>query len=207
MDPSIWGPKLWDAVTLAAYRLTREDCLLLFEEMKLLIPCSHCLKSYVHYCSIIPPEKYSGPIEKWIWTIHDMVNQKLGKQSAPYSRIESRFKTFTHPVSPFDIYDVLLIIATQVKTDKALTAFSNVVPIFKKLIRPVEFSECLIIPNQDIIADTLWVHILTCRNAFHEKIGEEKISREMAKNQYFHSQPQINTEKLQASSRSRRRRR
>ena len=165
------------------------------------------LNSYVYYYSQIPPEKYLGPPEKWIWTIHDMVNQKLGKHTAPYSRIELRFKTFTHPVSPYDIYDILLIIATQVKTQEAMLVFNEILPIYKKMIRPAELSEFLTTPSDDIVAETLWVHILTCKNALHERVGETKVSRESAKAQYFDTPSPINTEKRQTSTRSRRRRR
>lgn len=207
MDPNVWGPKLWDTVILASFRLPKEDSLEVFKAMKHLIPCTHCLNSYVYYYSLIPPEKHSGPPEKWIWTIHDMVNQKLGKHTAPFSRIETRFKTFTHPVSPYDIFDILLIIATQVKTEEALCAFKTILPIYKKLIRPVQFSEFLTVPSDDIVAETLWVHILTCKNALHEKVGEDKVSRESAKAQYFDPPDQVNTEKQPTPSKSRRRRR
>lgn len=205
MDPNIWGPKLWDTVILASFRLPKEDALEVFSAMKHLIPCAHCLNSYVYYYSQIPPEKYSGPPEKWIWTIHDMVNQKLGKHSSPYSRIESRFKTFTHPVSPYDIYDILLIIAMQVKTEEAFIAFKTLLPIYKKLIRPTELSDFLTPPSDDIITNTLWLHILNCKNAFHEKVGEEIVSRDSAQTQYFPPAPP-KTEKSQ-TVKSRRRRR
>lgn len=206
MDPNVWGPKLWDTIILCTYRLSTEESLLLFKAMTELIPCSHCLNSYKYFYNKLSPEKYTGGPEKWIWTIHDMVNQKLGKHGAPFSRIDARYKTFTHPVSVYDVFDILIIIATQVKTDESLQAFKSIIPLYKQLIRPTDFSEFLTLPNDDVTELTLWVHLLDCKNNFHVKVGEERISRENAIVQYFDSQPQINAEKIKSKSRRSRKR-
>ena len=117
-----------------------------------------------------------------------------------------------HNLSMYQKKNVNLIgecvaLVTQVKTEEALCAFKTILPIYKKLIRPVQFSEFLTIPSDDIVAETLWVHILTCKNALHEKVGEDKVSRESAKAQYFDPPDQVNTEKQPTPSKSRRRRR
>ena len=204
MDPNVWGPKLWDTLVFGAFHLPREDSLVLYDSMNQLIPCSHCLNSYKLYYGKVPPTKYSGPLEKWIWTIHDLVNQKLGKHSAPFSRIASRYKMFTHTVSIYDIFDVLIIIATQVKTPESLASFRMVVPIYQKMIRPTMYCDCLVVPSDDVTPPTLWLQVLDCKNNFHARVDEARTTREMAITQYFESQPVIDTTKIKGPGRRRR---
>lgn len=183
MDPTIWGPKLWDCLFMCAKLLPNSEAKSVFKSMCTLIPCVHCRDSYNYYYKIVPPDRH--PPLKWLYVIHDMVNQKLGKQCPPFSRISDRLHCFTHYVSPYDVYDILIIIARAVDSEDAVVDFHTIVPLFQKIIRPTNLGVYLKLPAKSTSSPaTLWLSMLACKNDFHKSLGEEKVSREKANEQY-----------------------
>lgn len=208
MDPTTWGPKLWDCLFATMHTLSRQDSLVVLRCMKTLIPCVHCLNSYVYYYDQMPPAKYlesdakRNPT-KWLWVIHDMVNQKLGKQCLAYSRLEARLQTFSHIVSPYDVYDICIIMSMQASTDAAIADMRTVLPLFAKIVRPSAMGAFLTAPPADLATPaTLWVHVLSCKNKMHEHVGEPVVTREQAIAQYAKAKaPSVDEQVKKVSSR------
>ena len=150
----------------------------------------------------IGDDDYSGA--KWLWTIHDMVNQKLGKQCIPFSVMVNRYKTFTHLASVYDIIDVCALLAIQAETVESTLALVKIVPILRSCIRPSSQRQCL----SDVTAefatpDNIWIHFVNCRNKLNESVGEACITIEQAHAQYSHAKIYIEpTTKVPSSSTS-----
>ena len=86
LDPEIWGPLFWDMLFMISFR-ANESCNThlhkLLQLLDFVIPCSDCRKSYMLFRQneVSIPTTYEDPLwaAKWIWVVHDYVNQKLSK--------------------------------------------------------------------------------------------------------------------------------
>lgn len=110
MDPAIWGPKTWDVLFVAALNLDPSEVAPLVELYAECLPCVHCRRSFAVYRGQMPCESMSGSRDslfKWVWAMHDMVNQKLGKPSLTMDRARRRYQSFSSYVSCTDVVDVL----------------------------------------------------------------------------------------------------
>jgi hypothetical protein len=104
MDPLIWGPPVWTWLTSMAFRCydesNRQDVLCILTSLSECLPCPHCRVSYASYCErIVPTVVIDGNQDsalKWVWTIHDMVNQKLGKPCLAYSKLTRRLHALSN---------------------------------------------------------------------------------------------------------------
>ena len=115
-DPNIWGPPMWDLLFTFAYKLpddVKEKVFTdLFRQLELVLPCQHCRRSYIMYRKQVP--KKDEPAE-WLWMIHDMVNQNLGKICIEYGKLESRHAVFTCLTHPFTVIDLFCIMSNIIK--------------------------------------------------------------------------------------------
>ena len=110
MDPSIWGPKVWDFLLNISLKADPQYVLPVIDMYAACLPCIHCRRSFKEYCKQLPPTsmaKSSEELFKWVWTMHDMVNQKLGKQSLTYEKTKRRYSTFMCYISCIDVVDIL----------------------------------------------------------------------------------------------------
>lgn len=133
MDPNVWGPCLWDLMFTLAFKTEPNaanisDLQHLFILLEHVMPCSHCRRSYALYRKQVSPTS-SITVSKhrsaalWLWTIHDMVNQKLGKICISFDRLERRHDATTFITHDLLALDVLTMIVLSVKSsirDKAV---------------------------------------------------------------------------------------
>jgi hypothetical protein len=108
-DPQVWGPPLWDLLFTFAFQAPTSHLgaiIDLFACLEYVLPCEECRKSYATYRKQTLPltslrtSKVTAP--QWLWTMHDMVNQKLDKPSFPYERVvfkHQHMKCLAHPLS------------------------------------------------------------------------------------------------------------
>ena len=122
MDPNVWGPPLWDALFFVAFCRNEqcEDLKTLFGLLEKVIPCQHCRRSYTMYRREVPPTStiradVPNAAAAWLWTIHDMVNQKLGKVCISFDRLVKRHATFTALTSDSVLLDLFCILALAAK--------------------------------------------------------------------------------------------
>ena len=130
---STWGPTTWDVLfTLAIHHDRAErkhvwSCFLVLGEV---LPCSRCRKSYIKFLEKYPPdvkrcvEREPDYAARWLWSVKDMVNQKLGKSYTSYPSAHARYTAFSSLVSDGLVRDMLRIFlrAEEVHAD-ALCGF------------------------------------------------------------------------------------
>ena len=122
MDPNVWGPPLWDMLFTIAFHCPQcsselQDLFVLLEKV---IPCRECRKSYATYrrqvkTTTVIRADTPNSAAMWLWTIHDMVNQKIGKICISFNKLEKRHRTMTVLTHDLSIFDLFCIIAIGAK--------------------------------------------------------------------------------------------
>ena len=77
MDTRFWGPSGWQLFHLIAFTSPNPQDVL--EDMKDVLPCKYCRASTREFVAKHPPRK---PYGRWLYEIHNMVNNKLRTQCA-----------------------------------------------------------------------------------------------------------------------------
>lgn len=127
VDPNVWGPMCWDTLFYIAFHVDLEaywfDIHSLFHLLEVVLPCSHCRRHYALYKKEVSPIttiKKSDPesAAQWLWIIHDMVNQNLGKICIDYEHLRKKHKSLTCLVSDFNILDLFMFMTLASKKRK-----------------------------------------------------------------------------------------
>ena len=97
MDPQIWGPVLWTILEYTAARARSAYYRPLFLEflytLKHIIPCEKCRNSYNILTRFLPPEDFASNEIRWVWFLHDTINDKLGKKKYPFDKLLANLPT------------------------------------------------------------------------------------------------------------------
>ena len=195
MDPNIWGPPLWDMLFTFCFKCSPNAIPTLqhlFSLLETAIPCSNCRRSYAAYrkellpiTSIASGGHLASAI--WLWTIHDMVNQKIGKICITFDKLEKRYTAFDFLTSDFSVIDVLCIIVYGAKLKR----------------RHIEFVRCVgdLLRSCSVVfrlPDILTQHLIkigndplqltgmlfACKNDIFEVYGLDKIDRDEFNRRY-----------------------
>jgi len=75
MDTRFWGPSAWQLFHLVSFQEHPDD---LLNFMKEILPCRFCRESTTQFVREHP---LRGDPAKWLYEIHNMVNNKLRKQA------------------------------------------------------------------------------------------------------------------------------
>jgi hypothetical protein len=149
MDPNIWGPCVWSILFFISTKVdlnnNYDSLIRLYNDIKSLLPCSHCRRHYSTYILQLPPnvnikaDKENSAVE-WLWTIHDMVNQNLGKYCMNYEKVIKRMKFMTSVISDTDIVDMIVLVWYASKNkEKCIIALKNMMSLIKSIH---EFEAC-----------------------------------------------------------------
>lgn len=103
MNTQHWGPPLWialHAITFNAPKIiSPEDqykYIELFENLTKTLPCKYCRQSYVFFYNHLPIEEYLTDrmgLTYWLYTMHTLVNLKLGKKDMPtFSEVVCKYE-------------------------------------------------------------------------------------------------------------------
>jgi len=76
MDTRFWGPSAWQLFHLVAFRSEHPDDVL--NAMKDILPCKFCRESTTQFVKDHP---LRGDPGRWLYDIHNKVNNKLRKQA------------------------------------------------------------------------------------------------------------------------------
>ena len=82
MDTRYWGPSGWrllHLISFAAPTLNTKDVCDFFNALQYVLPCKYCRKSLTEYM-IADPAECQDDMAKWLWRIHNDVNDKLRTQ-------------------------------------------------------------------------------------------------------------------------------
>jgi hypothetical protein len=77
MDTRWWGPSGWQLFHLIAHTTEPEHARHVLDDMKDVLPCKFCRASTSEFVAKHPPKQ---PYGKWMYEIHNMVNDKLRTQ-------------------------------------------------------------------------------------------------------------------------------
>lgn len=86
MDTRFWGPSGWRLLHLLSFAYQpsqRKEMAEFLEALPFVLPCKFCRSSLITYYEDLPPEKAldsNEALSKWMWKIHEKVNQKLRSQ-------------------------------------------------------------------------------------------------------------------------------
>jgi len=109
MDTRFWGPPAWKLLHMASFQYNpktqKEDMLTFLSLLPFVLPCKFCRKSLTEYYSADPPSAAMGSaatLSRWLWRIHNCVNDKLrsqGQKVAPnpsYKDVETQYSAYLH---------------------------------------------------------------------------------------------------------------
>ena len=189
MDPNVWGPPLWDLLFTIAFKShsTAEnvsDLQHLFILLEKVMPCSHCRRSYAMYRKEVKPTtviRVNDPNSAavWLWTIHDMVNQKLGKICISYDRLERRHRSTAFIAHDLLVVDILTIVALSVKAQSRHHAISFIQVICRLLSRMSPFYQIKsVVDATDLQPETLDDNLLAIHNAAAQMYRMNPLTRE-----------------------------
>lgn len=115
MDASVWGPPLWTILFDIAMKCEADDRQKLKRLMRLLeynLPCPDCrvsLTSHRKKIESLDIDILQEPV-KWLWTVQDMVNQKLDKPPVNIDLVLRRLKAYSCYINDFMIIDTMVVI-------------------------------------------------------------------------------------------------
>jgi len=134
MDTRFWGPSGWELFHLIAFRSPHPDDVL--NQMKDVLPCKYCRASTTQYVHDHPlrlagSDTSSGP-GKWLYDIHNMVNNKLRTQCSSdpkvvdpgpdpaFEKVKAKYMAMKPTKVPGA--DFLMAVAYNFKPDRAKMA-------------------------------------------------------------------------------------
>lgn len=137
MDSTTWGSPLWDLLFTLTYHHPNEkheEFNKLFFSLMFVLPCAECQKSYIKFVTKKNPIKICSDDEyysKWLWTVKDMVNQKLGKPYVSYSVAKKKYGHFCSLTNETTTIQLLLIMseACEIANHEHLMNFSKSISI------------------------------------------------------------------------------
>ena len=131
MLPAKWGGGAWDyfhCITLDYPKKPSNKDKLRYKNFfhNIILPCCICDSSYHFFIKEFPPDDYLNDrngIVFWLYTLHNMVNAKLGKKSAKFSDVihhhEKMRVDYTN--SKENLHKIDVFIANTVKNYKHIT--------------------------------------------------------------------------------------
>tara|TARA_B100001778_G_scaffold202950_1_gene167633 strand:- start:68 stop:673 length:606 start_codon:yes stop_codon:yes gene_type:complete len=170
IDPNVWGPTFWDLLFYIAINydnVTQHDNIMqLFSLLESVLPCSDCRRHYSLFKQQIPPiqkikKKDPSAASVWLWVIHDMVNQNIGKICISYEKLLKKHKSLSCIISDLSIFDSFMFMwFSNSKKEKAKTAIELIILLLDSIH---EFKVCKVVKNS-ITSDWELDKIINCKN-------------------------------------------
>lgn len=108
-DKSVWGPQLWGILHgLAEYTTKiasplfeaeeKRTWILFLKSVEGMLPCEDCRGHYKLYIQTNPVDglqnaaDFREAVRRWIYTLHESVNQRLGKQGITFEEISRLYE-------------------------------------------------------------------------------------------------------------------
>jgi len=101
MDTRYWGPSGWKLlhiITFSYDHSLKKSYEEFFETIAYILPCKFCRKSYSEYITEIPVDASTKErFTRWLWKIHNKVNEKLRSQGLcdyedpPFSKVKQMY--------------------------------------------------------------------------------------------------------------------
>lgn len=123
MDPNVWGPVTWDVLFTLSLRCASThfaELSTLYRLLEHVLPCPSCRRSYIvtRKALVAPTAADPDSCVRWLWSVHDVVNQKLGKVCITLDALRLKHATLSPIVSDGNILDVLVVFALAAKPER-----------------------------------------------------------------------------------------
>lgn len=97
MKPSKWGPIFWEFFHCLLYLYDKDQkntlSNFLYKDFPRLIPCGSCRKHYISIIQQTPPPYHSEEeMIAWGFSVHNAVNEKLGKPVLAHEQLFQKYK-------------------------------------------------------------------------------------------------------------------
>ena len=183
-DPNIWGPPFWDILFTFAFHLPPQHISIVVDMFALLekvLPCQSCRRSYALFRKQVSPlsslRVTNTKAAEWLWTIHDMVNQKLDKTAISYDKLALKHKYITSLAHPMSVLDMLFIMSRTVKP-KYVAEFATVMQKAAAVCPAMgKLSEALQTPN--ITEENLSTVLFEAHNFLRVQYGMPVVDRDV----------------------------
>ena len=100
MDTFIWGPSLWKMLHSVSFadpgvlRAHKQHLLDFMDSLGDTLPCVYCRDSYKTFLTQLPDlgdTIDTGELSGWMYSLHSMVNSKLGVKDPTFERVKKRY--------------------------------------------------------------------------------------------------------------------
>lgn len=95
IDPSSWGPLLWDILHWITFNYTEMNAQLMqifLVNVPNLLACKKCKENYLEHIHTFPPDfRSKDKFSRWFVKIHNQTNKTLGKKIVNYSKVKPRY--------------------------------------------------------------------------------------------------------------------
>ena len=119
---AIWGPLFWALLNdVAIMEDARNEVIkqkkngakqtlpfYFFQHLKQILPCKYCRQSYSKFYRQDPPH---SPYIKWVFELHDKVNQKLDKPLSDWSKFKRKCQVYSHFSDAYTFWDIHFMLA------------------------------------------------------------------------------------------------
>ena len=103
-DPNRWGPALWSSLHTITFEYPinpsdadKRNYQIFFHSLKNVLPCEQCRQHYTKMIDetqpIEPALKNRETLSRWLVTIHNMVNKRLGKPVVEYDFVKNKYES------------------------------------------------------------------------------------------------------------------
>ena len=107
MRPSVWGPILWNTMHIISLGYpdeptseTQSAASSFYRSLASLIPCPVCRDHYADIIKQMPPATESKKaLVEWVWTVHNQVNQQLGKTEISFDAFMNHIESLSYESS------------------------------------------------------------------------------------------------------------
>lgn len=145
MDTKVWGPLIWRVLEDIAWSVDSRPqpldqdlgnkVLDFFYSLRCALPCQYCRESYTQFFDQTPiaPAFRSQQMLRWVWQLHEMVNDKLDRQQKErveqgleavvetkvrlsFDKLEKRMMAWTQASSASTLWDVMFLVVYNMPT-------------------------------------------------------------------------------------------
>lgn len=96
MSPDVWGPFFWTTMHIVSLGYSpkpsekeKEAAIKFYESLAYTIPCPICREHYSHFLGEMPIKDAVNSRDElidWVFTVHNRVNQQLGKPAISFDQ-------------------------------------------------------------------------------------------------------------------------
>ena len=123
----------------------------------------------------------------WLWTIHDMVNQKLGKICISYDRLEKRHNSVAFLTHDLLVFDVFVMISISIKSNMRDKAIDFILVVCRLLKELQYFKLPDLIEAMPMSSETLLDNLYETHQKLYALYNVRTITREEFDNRYMNS--------------------